>query len=121
VVNDGLLMIRLYVFMLSLSDLSERITGFQGRYMLPDNSRVAVFECNAVSHFVCSTCQQSHFTLSQACSCDITCPNRVSQRPRDVPMEVFRAKGKGWGVRATQFIPKGKVLGLFTGCVVRTI
>lgn len=71
----------------------------QGRYILPDDSRMAVFECN------------------QVCHCDLTCQNRVSQRPRDVPLEVFKCRDpkKGWGVRATIPVEKGKVLGVFTG------
>ncbi|KZT06198.1 SET domain-containing protein [Laetiporus sulphureus 93-53] len=50
------------------------------------------------------------------CSCDPrSCPNRVAQQPRDVPIEVFRTEECGWGVRATSDLPKGKVLGIYTG------
>ncbi|KAG8835762.1 hypothetical protein FRC17_001156 [Serendipita sp. 399] len=44
--------------------------------------------------------------------------NRVAQRPRDVPLELFKTRRSGWGIRATQFVPKGKVIGVFTGDLV---
>lgn len=52
------------------------------------------------------------------CQCDFTCSNRVAQRPRDIPLEVFKTQDRGWGVRATTFIERGKVLGTFTGELV---
>ena len=33
-----------------------------------------------------------------ACSCDpLTCPNRVVQRGRTVPLQIFRTRNRGWG------------------------
>ncbi|RPD58446.1 SET domain-containing protein [Lentinus tigrinus ALCF2SS1-6] len=56
---------------------------------------------------------------NDSCSCDETCPNRVAQRPRDVPIEVFRTRNCGWGARATVALPPGKVLGIYTGLLIR--
>jgi hypothetical protein len=53
----------------------------------------------------------------QRCACDAGCPNRVAQRPRAVPIEVYKTRAKGWAVRAAQDLPVGKVLGVFTGYV----
>ncbi|PPQ69245.1 hypothetical protein CVT26_003657 [Gymnopilus dilepis] len=60
---------------------------------------------------------------NQMCSCT-NCDNRVSQIPRDVPVEVFKTRHCGWGVRPTINVQRGKVLGIYTGfvhasCLVR--
>ncbi|KAI0317755.1 hypothetical protein OF83DRAFT_100852 [Amylostereum chailletii] len=56
---------------------------------------------------------------NENCSCkqsSVKCPNRVAQQPRDVPVVIFKtANGRGWGLRATVDLPKGKILGTYTG------
>ncbi|KAG9318857.1 hypothetical protein JVU11DRAFT_963 [Chiua virens] len=49
------------------------------------------------------------------CRCGPDCDNRVVQRPRDISIEIFETKRCGWGARALEDIPKGKVLGTYTG------
>ncbi|KAI0757427.1 hypothetical protein C8Q80DRAFT_100272 [Daedaleopsis nitida] len=56
---------------------------------------------------------------NQACACEPTCRNRVAQRPRDVPIQIFRTHDCGWGARATVDVPRGKVLGIYTGLLIR--
>jgi hypothetical protein len=53
----------------------------------------------------------------QYCSCSSLCGNRVAQKPRDVPIEVFKTKQCGWGARCPVALPKGKVLGIYMGFV----
>ncbi|OBZ79868.1 Histone-lysine N-methyltransferase, H3 lysine-9 specific [Grifola frondosa] len=54
------------------------------------------------------------------CSCNKrSCPNRVAQLPRDVPIEVFRTPTCGWGARAAVNLAKGKVVGIYTGELIR--
>ncbi|KAN0076899.1 histone-lysine N-methyltransferase [Tylopilus felleus] len=53
------------------------------------------------------------------CPCDNDCGNRVVQRPRDVGIEIFDTRRCGWGVRALEDIPRGKVLGTYAGMLVR--
>ncbi|KAG6861171.1 hypothetical protein C0995_002978 [Termitomyces sp. Mi166 len=54
------------------------------------------------------------------CGCDPRkCPNRVAQQPRDVPIEVFKTVDRGWGVRSPMNIKRGKVLGIYTGLLIR--
>lgn len=55
--------------------------------------------------------------IFQVCTCGVNCHNRVAQRPRDVPMEIFYTGNCGWGVRATIDLPIGKVVGVYTGYV----
>ncbi|KAH9850655.1 hypothetical protein C2E23DRAFT_834846 [Lenzites betulinus] len=54
-----------------------------------------------------------------SCSCDENCLNRVAQLPRDVPIEIFRTPECGWGARATVALPRGKVVGIYTGQLIR--
>ncbi|KAF9462485.1 hypothetical protein BDZ94DRAFT_1260968 [Collybia nuda] len=56
------------------------------------------------------------------CKCNFkTCPNRVAQRPRDIPIEIFKTVYCGWGVRAPIDIQQGKVLGLYTGELIHRV
>ncbi|CAK5268632.1 unnamed protein product [Mycena citricolor] len=52
------------------------------------------------------------------CSCPETCPNRVAQRPRHIPIEIFRTEKQGWGARTSVPIQRGRVLGLYTGKLI---
>lgn len=53
------------------------------------------------------------------CSCPPSCPNRVIQRGRQVPLVITRfANGKGWGVRAAEPIRKGTFIELYLGEVI---
>ncbi|GAW08083.1 SET domain-containing protein [Lentinula edodes] len=86
------------------------------------NPRIEVIECN------------------QYCKCTLyECSNRIAQRPRSIPVEIFKTesetrsgsegvddhggseeprknKGRGWGVRcAKQNVKRGTVLGCYTG------
>jgi [histone H3]-lysine9 N-trimethyltransferase SUV39H len=37
------------------------------------------------------------YECHQACSCSARCPNRVVERGRTVPLEIFRTGNRGWG------------------------
>ncbi|KAF8629520.1 hypothetical protein AX17_005646 [Amanita inopinata Kibby_2008] len=49
------------------------------------------------------------------CHCDISCPNRVSQRPRNISVDIFKTKERGWGARSLHDIEQGTVLGMYSG------
>lgn len=55
---------------------------------------------------------------NQNCTCDVSCPNRVAQLSRTVPIQIFKSKERGWGVRSTKAIPRGKVIGTFSGQLI---
>lgn len=42
-------------------------------------SRDAIYECH------------------RECSCNMSCPNRVVERGRTIPLEIFRTRNRGWG------------------------
>lgn len=69
-----------------------------GRLLI--NQGTAIYECN------------------QACECGPKCKNRVVQRGRKIPLQVFKTISKGWGVRSTQFIPKGTFIEEYVGEVI---
>ncbi|KAF9480717.1 SET domain-containing protein [Pholiota conissans] len=57
---------------------------------------------------------------NKLCKCSVDdCINRVSQRPRDVPIQVFKTRALEWGVRALVPLKRGKVLGIYTGRLIR--
>ncbi|KAH9920278.1 uncharacterized protein B0H18DRAFT_1024543 [Fomitopsis serialis] len=86
-----------------VNEAGERKYAYNSEEIFKFNLRpgVVVIECN------------------EGCTCPQTCQNRVAQRPRDVPMEVFYTGDCGWGVRATTDLPVGKVLGVYTGKLIR--
>lgn len=59
----------------------------------------------------------AHVFAGQFCACGLECPNRASQKPRTIPVEIFKTKMRGWGVRFTKRVAKGQVLGFYTGFV----
>ena len=70
--------------------------------------------CNWIMKFTAA------LPIFQNCACSVeTCINSVSRRPRDVSVEVFKTHGRGWGVRARVAINRGKILGIYTGYVVK--
>ncbi|KAJ7457211.1 hypothetical protein B0H11DRAFT_2199743 [Mycena galericulata] len=44
--------------------------------------------------------------------------NRVSQRPRQVPIQIFKTSQRGWGAQATINIVKGSMVGIYTGLIL---
>ncbi|TDL28305.1 SET domain-containing protein [Rickenella mellea] len=84
-----------------MSDDGEKSFAYDKKGLfLFNNERSEVIECN------------------MECQCNERCPNRVAQKPRDVPIEVFKTTRNGWGARATVDLPKGKVIGLYTGTIL---
>ncbi|KAG7440352.1 SET domain-containing protein [Guyanagaster necrorhizus] len=76
----------------------------RGLFTFNVESHVAVIECN------------------RFCRCDVSCINRTAQRPRQVPIEVFKTERYGWGVRSSADVERGRVIGLYTGLLVpRTV
>ncbi|EJU05065.1 SET domain-containing protein [Dacryopinax primogenitus] len=70
----------------------------QGRWRFKIDKFVKVLECN------------------RFCECDKKiCPHSVSQRPRQHVIELFDTGVYGWGVRTPKDLPRGTILGIFTG------
>ncbi|KTW26326.1 hypothetical protein T552_02811 [Pneumocystis carinii B80] len=61
------------------------------------NSSSIIYECN------------------ENCDCGINCPNRVVQRGRKIPLNIFKTKHKGWGLQCPRFIKAGTFIGVYLG------
>ncbi|KAF9654250.1 SET domain-containing protein [Thelephora ganbajun] len=53
------------------------------------------------------------------CSCDETCRTRVAQKPRKIPLQVFKTSHCGWGVRPAVRVLKGTLIGLYSGVLLK--
>ncbi|KAI8367857.1 hypothetical protein EDC96DRAFT_506313 [Choanephora cucurbitarum] len=59
------------------------------------------------------------YECNQACECNKNiCGNRIVQKGRQVPLQVFKTPTKGWGVRSMSFIPKGTFVDEYIGEVI---
>ncbi|KAJ3284916.1 hypothetical protein HK104_009712 [Borealophlyctis nickersoniae] len=47
------------------------------------------------------------YECNSRCSCGPNCGNRVVQKGRKIPLEIYRTVGRGWGVRSPVEVPKG--------------
>ncbi|KAL0631383.1 hypothetical protein Q9L58_009755 [Maublancomyces gigas] len=52
------------------------------------------------------------------CKCDIDCFGRVVQRGRKIPLEIFWAGTKGWGLRCPEKLPRGILVDKYFGEVI---
>ena len=66
----------------------ERANYRAGRLVRKD-ARGGIFECN------------------HNCTCDESCTNRVVQKGRRIPLELFKTETKGWGVRTPTALKAG--------------
>ncbi|KAI9320388.1 hypothetical protein BX666DRAFT_1907472 [Dichotomocladium elegans] len=58
------------------------------------------------------------YECNSSCVCDIYCNNRTVQQGRNVPLQIFKTKGKGWGVRAMDDIQRGQFVEEYIGEVI---
>lgn len=58
------------------------------------------------------------YECHESCACGPHCPNRVVERGRKIPLQVFRTKNRGWGVRSTVDIKKGQFIDKYMGEII---
>ncbi|TGJ78423.1 hypothetical protein E0Z10_g10341 [Xylaria hypoxylon] len=58
------------------------------------------------------------YECHESCICSPDCPNRVVERGRKVPLQVFRTENRGWGVRSTVDIKKGQFVDKYMGEII---
>ena len=56
---------------------------------------------------------------SPLCKCSPCCSNRVSQNGIRLPLEVFKTKSAGWGVRCRNYIPSGSFICEYVGELIQ--
>ncbi|KAI8096925.1 uncharacterized protein BX664DRAFT_275332 [Halteromyces radiatus] len=76
-------------------------SAYRNKGTLKNNYQGAIYEC------------------TQACQCDEgRCPNRIVQRGRQVPLEIFKTAKKGWGVRCLAPIKQNTFVEQYLGEVI---
>ncbi|PWN51894.1 SET domain-containing protein, partial [Violaceomyces palustris] len=67
-------------------------------------------------------CIQSWFLIgapiwecNSKCGCSSSCRNRVVQKGRTQPLDIFKTPNFGWGIRARETIPQGAFIGIYAG------
>ncbi|KAH7310412.1 SET domain protein [Stachybotrys elegans] len=58
------------------------------------------------------------YECHQGCACTAQCPNRVVERGRTLPLEIFRTENRGWGVRSSHSIKKGQFVDCYLGEII---
>ncbi|KAI9839936.1 MAG: hypothetical protein M1819_000128 [Sarea resinae] len=55
------------------------------------------------------------FECNQNCACDENCPNKLVQKGRKVPLEIFKTHNRGWGLRTLVALRKGEFVDTYKG------
>ena len=58
------------------------------------------------------------YECHNGCACSLQCPNRVVERGRTVPLQIFRTEDRGWGVRCPVPIKKGQFVDRYLGEII---
>jgi len=58
------------------------------------------------------------YECNMKCTCPMDCPNRIVQLGRQFPLTIFRTRGRGWGVKATQPIKVNTFVSEYVGEVI---
>ncbi|KAK4134067.1 SET domain protein [Trichocladium antarcticum] len=58
------------------------------------------------------------YECHDGCNCSLRCPNRVVERGRTVPLQIFRTENRGWGVKCPVDIRKGQFVDRYLGEII---
>ncbi|KAI0018500.1 SET domain-containing protein [Xylariomycetidae sp. FL0641] len=58
------------------------------------------------------------YECHESCACGADCPNRVVERGRTVPLQIFRTENRGWGVRCMVDVKKGQFIDKYMGEII---
>ncbi|OAA40543.1 histone-lysine N-methyltransferase [Beauveria brongniartii RCEF 3172] len=58
------------------------------------------------------------YECHKGCACSSECPNRVVERGRTVPLQIFRTQNRGWGVRSQAPIKQGQFVDRYLGEII---
>ncbi|KAK3953433.1 hypothetical protein QBC32DRAFT_210153 [Pseudoneurospora amorphoporcata] len=62
--------------------------------------------------------QEPIYECHEGCACSKDCPNRVVERGRTVPLQIFRTKDRGWGVKCPVNIKRGQFVDRYLGEII---
>lgn len=58
------------------------------------------------------------YECHDGCACGTDCPNRVVERGRKIPLQIFRTPNRGWGVRSMVDIKRGQFIDKYMGEII---
>ncbi|KAK4251427.1 hypothetical protein C7999DRAFT_10860 [Corynascus novoguineensis] len=58
------------------------------------------------------------YECHEGCNCSLNCPNRVVERGRTVPLQIFRTVDRGWGVKCPVDIREGQFVDRYLGEII---
>jgi histone-lysine N-methyltransferase SUV39H len=58
------------------------------------------------------------YECNELCTCPSWCKNKVVQKGRQVPLEIFKTADRGWGLRCTQDLRKGQFIDVYLGEII---
>ncbi|KAI0967001.1 SET domain-containing protein [Xylaria arbuscula] len=58
------------------------------------------------------------YECHESCVCSPDCSNRVVEKGRKVPLQIFRTENRGWGVRSPVDIKKGQFVDKYMGEII---
>ncbi|KAI1275277.1 SET domain-containing protein [Xylaria sp. FL0933] len=58
------------------------------------------------------------YECHESCVCSLDCSNRVVEKGRKLPLQIFRTENRGWGVRSTVDIKKGQFVDKYMGEII---
>ncbi|VVC31054.1 Chromo/chromo shadow domain,Pre-SET domain,Chromo domain-like,SET domain [Cinara cedri] len=58
------------------------------------------------------------FECNKNCKCNTDCYNRVVQLGSTVRISIYKTEKCGWGVKASEYIEKGRFIALYTGKII---
>ncbi|KAI1872733.1 uncharacterized protein JN550_003607 [Neoarthrinium moseri] len=58
------------------------------------------------------------YECHDGCACGPECPNRVVERGRRIPLQIFRTENRGWGVRSMVDIKRGQFIDKYMGEII---
>jgi [histone H3]-lysine9 N-trimethyltransferase SUV39H len=58
------------------------------------------------------------YECHEGCACSSMCANRVVERGRTLPLQIFRTANRGWGVKCAVDIKKGQFVDKYVGEVI---
>lgn len=100
------------------SNESDNDDGLGGR---PQRKRFAYHSHGAKAGVLRSRILDSRepiYECHTGCKCSLRCPNRVVERGRTVPLQIFRTDNRGWGVRCPVDIKKGQFVDRYLGEII---
>jgi len=58
------------------------------------------------------------YECNPSCMCGPNCKTRVVQKGRKVPLEIFKTKDRGWGIRSTVDLVQGQFIDTYRGEII---